>query len=187
MQSNTIYEFPVINYSVPVSGCKHEQIMAIEIERKFLLKNDDWKPLVTKSCVIKQGYLQSGMEASQKSSIRVRISNDKAYLNIKSVDRIMRRQEYEYVIPLDDAEQMLSTLCGEVIIEKTRYYVPYMSHLWEIDVFAGDNDGLQMAEIELSSEDESFEIPGWIGEEVSSDKRYYNIHLLSFPYTMWKK
>ena len=119
--------------------------MGIEIERKFLLKNDNWKPLVTKSKVIKQGYLQSGLDTSQKSSIRVRISNHKANINIKSVDLIMKRQEYEYEIPLDDAEQMLGTLCGEVIIEKTRHYVPHASHMWEVDVFEGDLAKLKTA------------------------------------------
>ena len=161
--------------------------MGIEIERKFLLKNDNWKPLVTKTCVIKQGYLQSGLEASQKSSVRIRISNQQANINIKSVDLHMVRQEYEYEIPLDDAEQMLRTLCGEVIIEKTRHYVPYASHLWEVDVFEGDNAGLQMAEIELGSVDETFEIPQWIAEEVTEDKRYYNINLLKFPYNQWNE
>lgn len=160
--------------------------MGIEIERKFLLKNDNWKPLVTKTCVIKQGYLQSGLEASQKSSVRIRISNQQANINIKSVDLHMVRQEYEYEIPLDDAEQILSSLCGH-IIEKTRHYVPYASHLWEVDVFEGDNAGLQMAEIELSSVEETFEIPEWIAGEVTDDKRYYNINLLKFPYNQWNE
>ncbi|NOQ69166.1 MAG: CYTH domain-containing protein [Gammaproteobacteria bacterium] len=161
--------------------------MGIEIERKFLLKNDNWKSLVAKTCAIKQGYLQSGLETSQKSSVRIRISNEQAKINVKSVDLIMVRQEYEYKIPLEDAEQMLSTLCGDVVIEKTRYYVPYASHIWEVDVFAGENTGLQMAEIELGSVDESFEIPDWIGEEVTNDERYYNIYLLKSPYKMWSK
>ena len=161
--------------------------MGIEIERKFLLKNDNWKSLVTKTCVIKQGYLQSGLEISQKSSVRIRISNQQANINIKSVDLIMVRQEFEYEIPLADAEQMLSTLCGDVIVENTRYYVPYVSHVWEVDVFTGENTGLQMAEIELGSVDETFEIPDWIAEEVTNDQRYYNIHLLKSPYKKWNK
>ncbi len=161
--------------------------MGIEIERKFLLNNEDWKSLVSKTCVIKQGYLQSGLESSQKSSVRIRISNERANINIKSVDLIMVRQEYEYEIPLADAEEMLNTLCGDVVIEKTRHYVPYASHIWEVDVFAGENTGLQMAEIELGSEDEAFEIPDWIGEEVTNDERYYNIHLLKAPYKVWNK
>ncbi len=161
--------------------------MGIEIERKFLLKNDNWKTAVTKTCVIKQGYLQSGLETSQKSSVRIRISNQQANINIKSVELNMKRQEFEYEIPLEDAEQMLNTLCDEVVIEKTRHYVPYASHMWEVDVFAGENTGLQMAEIELGSVDESFETPDWIGEEVTNDKYYYNSHLLKAPYKVWNK
>ncbi|NOQ69571.1 MAG: CYTH domain-containing protein [Gammaproteobacteria bacterium] len=161
--------------------------MGIEIERKFLLNNDHWKTAVTKTCVIKQGYLQSGLETSQKSSVRIRISNQQANINIKSVELNMKRQEFEYEIPLDDAEQMLNTLCDDVVIEKTRHYVPYASHMWEVDIFAGENTGLQMAEIELGSVDESFEIPDWIGEEVTNDKHYYNSHLLKAPYKVWNK
>jgi adenylate cyclase len=159
--------------------------MGIEIERKFLLKNDDWKPLVTAIRVIKQGYLQSGLEKSQKSSVRIRISNDQANINVKSVDLSMVRQEFEYKIPLQDAEEMIKTLCDGIVVEKTRYYVPYESHMWEVDVFEGLNSGLQMAEIELSNIDEHFELPDWIGEEVSYDERYYNIYLLKQPFGQW--
>jgi adenylate cyclase len=159
--------------------------MAIEIERKFLLKNNDWKELVTQTHVIKQGYLQSGMDDSQKSSVRIRISNDEADINIKSVDLTMIRQEFEYAIPLVDAEQMLATLCDDNQIIKTRYHVPYASHLWEVDIFEGSNKGLEVAEIELKHLDETFELPEWIGDEVSDDKRYYNICLLKTPYSVW--
>ncbi|MFV2004329.1 MAG: CYTH domain-containing protein [Gammaproteobacteria bacterium] len=159
--------------------------MGIEIERKFLLKNDDWKELVTQTYIIRQGYLQSGLEASQKSSIRIRISNKQANINIKSVDLVMVRQEFEYDIPLHDAEQMLATLCGDIVVTKTRYYVPYASHLWEVDVFEGENTGLQMAEIELSHIDETFDKPDWIGDEVTNDERYYNIYLLKRPFKLW--
>ncbi len=161
--------------------------MGIEIERKFLLKNDNWKSLVTATLRIKQGYLQSGLETSQKSSVRIRTSNQLANINVKSVDLNIVRQEFEYDIPLPDAEQMLATLCGDVIIEKTRYEVPYASHLWEVDVFAGSNTGLQIAEIELGSVEEAFERPDWVGDEVSGDERYYNIYLLNTPYSMWVK
>jgi adenylate cyclase len=160
--------------------------MGIEIERKFLLRNDNWKPLVTETHVIKQGYLQSGLDASQKSSVRIRVSNKKANINIKSVELSAIRQEFEYDIPLHDAEHMLSTLCRDVIIEKTRYYVPYAAHLWEVDIFAGANDGLKIAEIELLSIDEPFELPEWIGPEVTHDERYYNIYLLEHPYHEWR-
>ncbi|VAW52820.1 hypothetical protein MNBD_GAMMA05-574 [hydrothermal vent metagenome] len=159
--------------------------MGIEIERKFLLKNDDWKSQVTKTHVIKQGYLQSGLEASQKSSVRIRISDDKADINIKSVDLTMVRQEFEYTIPLVDAEQLLTSLCDDIVISKIRYHVPYGEHLWEVDIFEGDNAGLQMAEIELNRLDEAFDKPPWIGEEVSDDKRFYNIYLLKHPFRMW--
>ena len=159
--------------------------MGIEIERKFLLKNDEWKTQVTETHVIKQGYLQSGLDKSQKSSVRIRISDDRANINIKSVDLTMVRQEFEYEIPLQDAEQMIRTLCGDVVVEKTRYHVPYASHLWEVDVFEGENSGLRMAEVELGSIDEKFEIPDWIGEEVTDDERYYNIYLLKQPYQRW--
>jgi len=159
--------------------------MGIEIERKFLLKNDEWKMQVTETHVIKQGYLQSGLDKSQKSSVRIRISDDRANINIKSVDLTMVRQEFEYEIPLQDAEQMIRTLCGDVVVEKTRYHVPYASHLWEVDVFEGENSGLRMAEVELGSIDEKFEIPDWIGEEVTDDERYYNIYLLKQPYQRW--
>jgi adenylate cyclase len=159
--------------------------MAIEIERKFLLKNDDWKPLVTKTLAIKQGYLQSGLEPLHQSSVRIRISDDKADINIKSVDLTMIRQEFEYEIPLADAEQLLATLCDANDIVKTRYHVPYASHVWEIDIFEGANEGLQIAEIELDHIDEDFEIPGWIAEEVSDDERYYNIYLINTPYKLW--
>ena len=159
--------------------------MGIEIERKFLLKNDDWKELVTQTHVIKQGYLQSGLGASHKSSVRIRISNDEANINIKSVELKTVRQEFEYAIPLDDAEQLLSTLCDESVIEKTRYHVIYASHLWEIDIFEGENKGLEIAEIELKDIDESFALPDWIGPEVSDDERYYNIYLINTPYSMW--
>ena len=97
----------------------------------------------------------------------------------------MVRQEFEYDIPLHDAEEMLATLCSGVVIEKIRYYVPFAHHLWEIDVFEGANAGLVVAEIELGSVDEPFEKPDWIGDEVSEDKRYYNIYLLKSPYSMW--
>ncbi len=158
--------------------------MGIEIERKFLLKNDDWKQQISQTYIIKQGYLQSGLDPSQKSSVRIRISNKEANINIKSVDLKMVRQEFEYNIPLHDAEQIMNTLCGEVI-SKTRHHVSYGEHLWEVDVFDGDNLGLQMAEIELKHIDETFKIPDWIGDEVTEDERYYNIYLLRQPYRLW--
>jgi adenylate cyclase len=159
--------------------------MGIEIERKYLLKNDNWKALVAKSGNYKQGYLQTGVEGKENSSVRVRIADDKATLNIKSTGLNVKRLEFEYEIPLHDAEQMLASLCNNKVVEKTRYIVPYGGHTWEIDVFAGDNDGLVVAEVELSDVNEEFEKPDWLAEEVSDDIRYYNSHLLNFPYKMW--
>lgn len=162
-------------------------VMGVEIERKFLLKNDEWKAHVTETHVIKQGYLQNGMDKSQKSSVRVRISNKSANINVKSAELSAIRQEYEYDIPLHDAEQMLTTLCSGNIIEKTRFYVPYGSHLWEVDVFSGENAGLEMVEIELSSLGEHFEKPAWLGAEVTHDERYYNNSMVKNPYYKWYK
>jgi len=157
--------------------------MAQEIERKFLIANDDWKQQVSRSDYYRQGYL-SGTE---KSSIRVRIANDKAYLNIKSATLGIQRTEYDYEIPLVDANEMVENLCPGYIIEKTRYFVPHQGHLWEIDVFDGPNNGLIVAEIELDHEDETFERPDWLGKEVSDDPRYYNSCLVDHPYCDWEK
>ncbi|VAW53279.1 hypothetical protein MNBD_GAMMA06-641 [hydrothermal vent metagenome] len=159
--------------------------MGTEIERKFLIKNDNWKAHVSETHIIKQGYLQTGLELSQKSSVRIRISNKQANINIKSAALSTIRQEFEYDIPLHDAEQMLKTLCGDVVIEKIRYHVRHQSHLWEIDIFSGENAGLKMAEIELGALDEAFAKPDWLGEEVSDDGRYYNNSLISRPYSKW--
>jgi adenylate cyclase len=155
--------------------------MAEEIERKFLVKDDSWRANVERQSVMRQGYLN----AAKKSSIRVRVSGDRAHLNIKSATLGVYRKEYEYAIPLQDANEMLDTLCDGPLIEKTRYFVPYARHLWEVDVFAGDNAGLIVAEIELSHEGETFELPPWAGEEVSGDTRYYNVCLAKNPYKNW--
>jgi len=155
--------------------------MAKEIERKFLLLSDDWRANADAGTVMVQGYLQSG----KKSSIRVRLTDDKAWLNIKSATLGISRSEYEYAIPLDDANEILASLCDESIIDKTRYHVTVGNHIWEVDVFAGDNQGLVVAEIELSDENEVFEVPAWAGEEVSLDTRYYNVCLAKNPYKNW--
>jgi adenylate cyclase len=155
--------------------------MATEIERKFLLKNDSWQTVADEGVHYRQGYL-SGPE---RASIRVRIAADRAYLNIKSAELGIRRLEYEYPIPLGDAEEMLGQLCEQPLIEKTRYHARHAGHTWEIDVFAGDNAGLVVAEIELEHEDEVFERPDWVGDEVSDEPRYYNVCLASHPYKTW--
>jgi len=160
--------------------------MSIEIERKFLLANDGWRTQADNGVVMRQGYLNSvSFDNKQKSSVRVRIAGDQANLNIKGATLGITRQEYEYPIPLADAHELLDTLADGPLIEKTRYHVQHGTHTWEIDVFAGDNQGLVVAEIELASEDEVFARPAWLGEEVSADTRYYNVCLVRHPYKDW--
>lgn len=155
--------------------------MATEIERKFLLKNDSWRTEANEGSMIRQGYLAG----TEKSSIRVRVSGEKANINIKSATLDVTRQEYEYTIPLSEANEILDTLCEGPLIEKTRYHVQHDDHVWEVDEFYGDNQGLVVAEIELNSADENFERPDWVGEEVSDDTRYYNVCLVKHPYKDW--
>lgn len=156
--------------------------MATEIERKFLVKNDNWRQQTTRQLVIKQGYFGP----PNKASIRIRISGETANINIKSATLDIVRKEYEVPVPLADAQEMLEHLCESPKIEKIRYHVPVGSHVWEVDEFSGDNQGLIVAEIELSSPDEAFEKPDWLGEEVSRDERYYNVRLVKHPYKDWR-
>ncbi len=156
--------------------------MATEIERKFLLRNHEWRELASRSTICRQGYLSD----SKSVSVRVRIAGDQGSLNIKSVTLGVSRAEYEYPIPLADAAELLDRFCARPLIEKTRYLVPYGDHVWEVDVFAGVNAGLVVAEIELSRADEPFQKPPWIGAEVSADSRYYNVSLVAHPYKDWK-
>jgi adenylate cyclase len=155
--------------------------MAIEIEHKFLLANDDWRSAVQKSIKYKQGYLSS----QPTSSIRVRISDKQAWLNIKSATVGTERLEFEYEIPLPDAEEIITTLCGKPLIEKIRHFVPNEDNIWEIDEFEGDNQGLIVAEIELPKVGKIFTKPYWVGEEVTHDLRYYNNNLALNPYKKW--
>jgi len=155
--------------------------MATEIERKFLVTSDDWRDTADSGTRFRQGYLIG----AEKASVRIRIEGEKANINIKSATLGVRRQEYEYEIPLAEAEEMLDTLCEQPQIEKIRYHVPVGAHTWEVDVFAGDNEGLIVAEVELADEEESFEQPLWLGREVSDDTRYYNVCLTRYPYKDW--
>ncbi|MDH5300103.1 MAG: CYTH domain-containing protein [Gammaproteobacteria bacterium] len=156
--------------------------MAVEIERKFTLKNDHWRRHVRQSKSYRQGYLSGG----QQSSVRVRIEDQLANINIKSATLGIHRQEYEYAIPLKDAHELLNTLCVKPLIEKTRHFVEHQGKTWEVDEFHGDNAGLIVAEIELSSENEQFPLPEWVDQEVSHDVRYYNVSLVKHPYKDWK-
>jgi adenylate cyclase len=157
--------------------------MALEIEHKFLLVNEEWRNEIDHSVHYKQGYLSS----SPMGSVRVRISATQAWLNIKSATIGSHRQEFEYEIPLQDANVILDDLCHKPLIEKIRHFVYRDQHVWEIDEFMGDNDGLIVAEIELSQIGESFPKPSWIGEEVTHDLRYYNNSLCKNPYLNWNK
>jgi len=156
--------------------------MPAEIERKFLLKNEDWRQAVNRREVIAQGYVAN----TERGSVRVRLMGDQAYISIKSMTHGVTRMEFEYPIPVPDAEYILHNLCMRPIIEKTRYFVQQDQHLWEIDVFEGDNNGLVVAEIELSSADETIRKPEWLGAEVSDDPRYYNVKLIEHPYKLWR-
>ncbi len=155
--------------------------MGIEIEKKFLLRNDAWRTEADAGTAFRQGYLVG----SDKASVRVRIEGDNANINIKSATLGITRQEFEYPIPLEDAQNLLENLCEKPLIEKTRYHVRHTGHVWEIDVFEGENAGLVVAEIELDDEDEAFARPDWLGEEVSGDPRYYNVSLVKHPFCDW--
>lgn len=157
--------------------------MALEIERKFLVTSEAWRSLVTASEHYRQGYLLAAEDAP--SSIRVRTSGHRAWLNIKGRTVGVMRTEYEYEIPVTDADEILRHLCVGPIVEKTRYFVDCRGRHWEVDVFEGDNAGLVVAEIELASADEALDLPAWIGKEVTSDPRYYNACLVKKPFRSW--
>lgn len=156
--------------------------MGYEIERKFLV-NGDYKADAYESMIIRQGYLS----LSGNSVIRIRIKGEKAFITIKSAltEGKIKRHEWEYEIPVEDAEEMLD-LCGDVLIEKRRYLVPVGKHTFEVDEFYGKNEGLRIAEVELESEDEPYEKPEWLGAEVTGNVRYYNSFLSIHPYTEWR-
>lgn len=156
--------------------------MAKEIERKFLVKGDAWRALA-QGTHYRQGYLNSVKERT----VRIRTINDKAFLTIKGPTIGVTRQEYEYEIPHADCIQMLEHLAEKPIIEKNRYKIPYEGLTWEIDEFLGVNAGLIVAEVELNDENQVFNKPEWIGEEISADPRYFNSNLVKNPYTTWSK
>lgn len=155
--------------------------MSNEIERKFLVLSSAYRDGAT-STLYRQGYLLSGADRV----IRVRTCGEQAYLTIKGGAVGITRTEFEYPIPMEDAEQMLSLFCSHQLVEKHRYQVAYAGSIWEVDEFLGDNEGLVVAEIELDHENESFIRPPWLGREVSADPRYYNNNLLTHPYREWR-
>ncbi|GJL73440.1 MAG: CYTH domain-containing protein [Nitrosomonas sp.] len=153
--------------------------MGKEIERKFLVTGDDWRSAEYSNYV--QGYLSIDKERT----VRVRMTDDKAFLTIKGITRHATREEYEYSIPVDDAESMLRQLCLRPLIEKRRYFIKHAGMTWEVDDFQGENAGLVVAEIELDDEQQAFDKPDWVGEEITADKRYYNASLVAAPFSTW--
>jgi adenylate cyclase len=161
--------------------------MGVEIERKFLLAGDGWRNLVERSERIAQGYLVAGAAIAAghaKCSVRVRLSGDKGWLNIKSATLGVERHEFEYPIPHADAEHLLHEL-SDGVLEKIRHHVMLDGAHFEIDEFLGDNAGLIVAEVELPSTDAPYPKPGWLGIEVSEQSRYYNVNLVDRPFAQW--
>jgi len=161
--------------------------MAVEIERKFLVKGEGWRAASHEVLPMAQGYLNDAASldsGTMRSSVRVRLSGGSAWLNIKSHEIGRSRQEFDYPVPVEDARALLA-LCVGGTVEKRRHLVRYRGHLWEVDEFLGDNAGLVVAEIELGSPDEDFARPDWLGEEVTDDTRYYNLALATHPYVRW--
>ena len=156
--------------------------MSLEIERKFLVLNDSYKRLSFSHTHIQQGYITS----TPGRTVRIRLRDDRAYLTIKgpSHDGGLSRYEFEQEIPLDDARQLL-LLCEPGIIDKTRWLVQSGDHVFEVDEFFGENEGLVMAEVELRTTTETVVLPDFIGKEVTGDRRYYNSQLRRHPYTKW--
>jgi len=154
--------------------------MATEIERKYLVNTALWRP-ADAGIRYSQGYLSLAKERV----VRVRVAGTKGFLTIKGPSFGIR--QFEYPIPLDDAAAMLEGLCERPLIDKTRHREMHGGHVWEIDVFHGENDGLVLAEIELKSVDERFVLPPWIDQEVSNDPRYFNNNLITHPFKTWGK
>jgi adenylate cyclase len=154
--------------------------VSLEIERKFLVRGERWKTL-GEGVLLRQGYLSSQPDRT----VRVRIEGGSAMLTIKGRTVGATRSEWEYPIPLEDANDFLDELCEKPVIEKFRYRIHHDGMLWEVDEFLGDNAGLVVAEIELETEDQVFSRPAWVGEEVTHEARYFNANLLRHPYKTW--
>lgn len=154
--------------------------MGKEIERKFLVRNDDWRAQAI-GTRYRQGYLCTFKERT----VRVRTVGDTGYLTIKGITRNSTRDEYEYRIPVDEANEMLDRLCERPLIDKRRHKIEHGGLVWEVDEFEGENLGLILAEVELETSDQEFALPSWVGEEVTEDPSYYNANLVSRPFTTW--
>lgn len=157
--------------------------MSLEIERKFLVCGDQWHKDIEGS-FYRQGYLMTSVTCA----VRVRITDNQSFLTIKGLhETLITRYEYEYPIPRTDAEEILDKFCQGPLVEKMRYCVPYNGLIWEIDVFAGANQGLIIAEVELEDEDQFLNLPVWVGREVSMNPAYLNANLVQNPYTQWSE
>ena len=154
--------------------------MGVEIERKFLLSGDGWRKL-GEPVLLRQGYLSSDPDRT----VRVRVEGGTGTMTIKGRSVGATRSEWEYPIPLDDANELLDRLCEQPIIEKHRRRIAFGAHVWEVDEFLGANAGLVVAEVELAFEDQQFDKPEWVGEEVTHDRRYFNSSLIRQPYSGW--
>jgi adenylate cyclase len=160
--------------------------MGQEIERKYLVKKDKWRS--QKEYMLATGikYCQGYIPTTGATTVRLRVIDNQGYLTIKSKTQGHTRSEFEYPVPLQDAEEMLQTLCHKPLIEKIRYKVNHGELTWEIDEFSGDNAGLIIAEVELSAEDQQIDLPEWIDREVT-DQKYFNSNLVKYPYSQWEK
>ena len=156
--------------------------MGIEIERKFLIDFSLIGEMGT-GIEIQQGYIPT----TKDTVVRARVSGHVAYLTLKGKMIGLTRSEFEYEIPVSDAQSIISELCGGLTVDKTRYMIPHCGHVWEIDVFHGDNNGLIVAEVEMNSEGEIIELPEWVVEEVTEQRKYSNSNLLDYPFKLWEK
>ena len=157
--------------------------MAVEIERKFLVKNTEWQKKA-EGKRYRQGYFPV---AGRAITLRVRTCEEKAFLTVKGEPNGLARAEFGYEVPVNDADIMLDTFCLKPLIEKTRYLVRINGNLWEIDVFHGENEGLIIAEVELESETQQVVLPEWVGKEVTGDMKYYNSTLVRYPFSKWNE
>lgn len=151
--------------------------MAVEIERKFLVRSDGWRAHATRAISMRQGYF----DTAGSVTVRVRRADERAVLTIKGPALGLARAEYEYEIPAGEADAMLDSFCRGRQVEKTRHIVEFSGKIWEVDVFGGAHQGLVLAEVELERPDEPVTLPEWVGEEVSHDPRYRNAHLARHP------
>ncbi|PSB04729.1 CYTH domain-containing protein [Merismopedia glauca] len=155
--------------------------MAVEIERKFLVNSNEWRSLAP-GTLYRQGYIPTNPDVT----VRVRLVGEQGYLTIKTPLTAISKAEYEYPIPLSDAQSMIDSACKSLIVEKYRHKIPFGGLVWEVDEFIGQNAGLILAEVEIPTEDFAVELPNWNLQEVSGDRRYYNHYLAHHPFQTWK-